>query len=439
MLIGFSVGNYRSFKDVVTFSMVASPITGEEQQLDENNTFKVNEQLSLLKSGAIYGANASGKSNLVAAINFMNRFVLNSSRETQISDFIPIDPFRLSTETENEPSFFEIVFKLDKKNNNKIYRYGFEVNKTRVISEWLFYRQKTREINIFERNLDDFVLGKSFKEEGKGITDKTRNNALFLSVVAQFNGKTASDILMWFRNLNVISGLNDLIYRNYTVSSFESNQHKKDILQLVKKLDLGIEDIRIEKTPLTEELLPSFFSEEVKKTLLGASGNQLNVKTVHQKYDSEGKPIALEVFDIEDNESEGTQKLFSLAGPLLETLKNGEILVIDELDARFHPLITSAIIKLFNCLETNPKNAQLVFTTHDTNLLRRNIFDISVLRRDQIWFTEKDNQGATTLYSLVEYKVGKNAAFEKDYLIGKYGAIPFIGNIEELIGGISDG
>lgn len=438
MLIGFSVGNYRSFKDVVTFSMVASPITGEEQQLDENNTFQVNDQLSLLKSGAIYGANASGKSNLVAAINFMTRFVLNSSRETQISDFIPIDPFRLSTETENEPCFFEIVFQLGSKSSQKIYRYGFEVNKKRVISEWLFSRKKTRESKIFERNFDNFVLAKSF-EEGKGITDKTRNNALFLSVVAQFNGKTALDILMWFRNLNVISGLNDLIYRNYTVSSFESNQHKKDILQLVKKLDLGIEDIRIEKTPLTEELLPSFFSEEVKKRLLGASGNQLEVKTVHQKYDSEGKPIALEVFDIEDNESEGTQKLFSLAGPLLETLKNGAIFVIDELDARFHPLITSAIIKLFNCLETNPKNAQLVFTTHDTNLLRRNIFDISVLRRDQIWFTEKDNQGATTLYSLVEYKVGKNAAFEKDYLIGKYGAIPFIGNIEELIGAISNG
>lgn len=438
MLIGFSVGNYRSFKDVVTFSMVASPITGEEQQLDENNTFQVNDQLSLLKSGAIYGANASGKSNLVTAINFMKQFVLNSSRETQISDFIPIEPFRLSTETENEPCFFEIVCQLGSTSSKKIYRYGFEVNKKRVISEWLFSRKKTRESKIFERNFDNFVLAKSF-EEGKGITDKTRNNALFLSVVAQFNGKTASDILMWFRKLNVISGLNDLIYRNYTVSSFESNQHKKDILQLVKKLDLGIEDIRIEKTPLTEELLPSFFSEEVKKTLLGASGNQLNVKTVHQKYDSEGKPIALEVFDIEDNESEGTQKLFSLAGPLLETLKNGEILVIDELDARFHPLITSAIIKLFNCLETNPKNAQLVFTTHDTNLLRKNIFDISVLRRDQIWFTEKDNKGATTLYSLVEYKVGENAAFEKDYLIGKYGAIPFIGNIEELIGAISNG
>ncbi|CBN56468.1 MULTISPECIES: AAA family ATPase [Kamptonema] len=423
MLIGFSIGNYKSFKDIVTFSMVASPITSEEKKVDENNVFEVNEQLKLLKSAAIYGANASGKSNFVAAIKFMRSFVLNSSKEGQISEPIDVEPFRLSTQTEKEPSFFEVVFRLE----GKIYRYGFEVNIKQVISEWLFYQQKTKEFKLFERKLDNFQLTTAFKE-GKGITDKTRNNALFISVVAQFNGKIAQKILMWFRGLKLISGLHDSGYRNYTIRSFEKKQHKDDILRFVKKLDLGIEDIEIEtltpiqlQMPLFEELIASD-RREVKK-----------IKTVHRKYNSEDQQISNEIFDLNDNESEGTKKLFYLAGPLIEALKAGDILLIDELDARFHPLITCAIISLFNSKETNPNNAQLIFTTHDTNLLSNNLF-----RKDQIWFTEKYKHGATHLYSLVEYKISKDASLEKDYIRGKYGAIPFIGDLSRLIGQINE-
>jgi AAA15 family ATPase/GTPase len=346
MLIGFSIGNYKSFKDIVTFSMVASPITSEDKKVDENNVFEVNEQLKLLKSAAIYGANASGKSNFVAAINFMRSFVLNSSKEGQISEPIDVEPFRLSTQTEKEPSFFEIVFRLDR----KIYRYGFEVDTKEVISEWLFYRQKTKEFKLFERELDNFQLTTAFKE-GKGITNKTRNNALFLSVVAQFNGETAKKILMWFRGLNVISGLDDLGYRDYTIHSFEDNHHKDAILRLVKKLDLGIDDIQIEKIPITEALLPKILPEELRNLILRSHEAEIKaIKTVHLKYNAEGQPNSIELFDVEDNESEGTKKLFYLAGPLIETLKTGEILLIDELDSRFHPLITCAIISLFNWL-----------------------------------------------------------------------------------------
>jgi len=425
MLIGFSVGNYKSFKETVTLSMVASSITEEDKELNENNVFPINDKLSLLKSAAIYGANASGKSNLIAAINFMKWFVLNSSKETQVSDAIDIEPFRLSTETEKEPSFFEIVFLLE----DKTFRYGFEVNAREVVSEWLFQADDTEEKMLFERDFDNYILDDF--PEGQGISDKTRSNALFLSVVAQFNGKISGKILLWFsKNLQLISGLQDTQYRKETLESFENDRHRHDILEFIKKLDLGILDIDPENTPVF------FISDNTAQyggpygSLYPYSETKTTVYTSHRKYDADGKQTSkMERFDMEKHESEGTNKLFALAGILLDSLRTGKILLIDELDARLHPLITRELICLFNSNETNPHNAQLIFTTHDTNLLSSKTF-----RKDQIWFTEKDNKGATDLYSLVEYKVGKNASFERDYIIGKYGAIPFIGNFKELIG-----
>lgn len=425
MLIEFSVGNYKSFKETVTLSMVASSITEEDKELNENNVFPINDKLSLLKSAAIYGANASGKSNLVAAINFMKWFVLNSSKETQVSDAIDIEAFRLSTETEKEPSFFEIVFLLE----DKTFRYGFEVNVREVVSEWLFQADDREEKMLFERDFDNYILDDF--PEGQGISDKTRSNALFLSVVAQFNGKNSGKILLWFsKTLQLISGLQDTQYRKETLDSFDNAGQRHDIIEFIKKLDLGILDIVRINTSVVFSL-----SDYTAKyggsysSLYPNSEIKTTVYTFHPKYDADGNQTSMELFDIEKHESEGTKKLFALAGILLDTLRTGKILLIDELDARLHPLITRELICLFNSNETNPHNAQLIFTTHDTNLLSSKTF-----RKDQIWFTEKDNKGATELYSLVEYKVGKNASFERDYMIGKYGAIPFIGNFKELIG-----
>jgi AAA15 family ATPase/GTPase len=423
MLIGFSVGNYKSFKETVTLSMVASSITEEEKELNENNVFPINDKLSLLKSAAIYGANASGKSNLVAAINFMKWFVLNSSKETQVSDAIDIEAFRLSTETEKEPSFFEIFFLLE----DKTFRYGFEVNAREVVSEWLSQADDSEEKMLFERDFDNYILDDF--PEGQGISDKTRSNALFLSVVAQFNGKISGKILLWFsKTLQLISGLEDTQYRKETLESFENSGHKQNIIEFIKKLDLGILDIVRVKTSVFS-ISDNTAKYEGSYSSLDPIYVKTKVQTFHPKYDADGKQTSMELFDMEKHESEGTNKLFALAGILLDTLRTGKILLIDELDARLHPLITRELICLFNSNETNPHNAQLIFTTHDTNLLSSKTF-----RKDQIWFTEKDNKGATDLYSLVEYKVGKNASFERDYIMGKYGAIPFIGNFKELIG-----
>lgn len=404
--------------------MVAASIVAKDKSLDDNNAFSVDDDLTLLKSAAIYGANASGKSNLAKALNFMKWFMINSSKETQSTEEINVERFRLSAETENKPSFFEIVFLLQ----GQKYRYGFEATPNEVVSEWLFYVPKLRETKLFEREYNKITTSKTYKAEG--IPQKTRHNALFLSVSAQFNVTIAEKILHWLtQNLKIISGLDDRGYFAYTVQCILENESKEDILKLIRNLDLGITNISVEQIDVAIDNLPNEIPDELKKLIVKSTGAKFtSVNTIHEKFDSDGNHISVERFDLEEQESEGTKKVFALAGPLVDILNNGKVMVLDELDARLHPLISLAIVKLFNSSETNPNNAQLIFMTHDTNLLTNKLF-----RRDQIWFTEKNRYGATDLYSLAEYKVRNDASFESDYIKGRYGAIPYIKNLNFLI------
>jgi len=209
MLIEISIGNYKSFKDIVTFSMVAANITSKDKSLDVNNLHCLDGDLCLLKSAAIYGANGSGKSNFASAVLFMRDFVFNSSKSTQEAELIGVEAFKLSVETEKEPSFFEVVFLID----GTKYRYGFEVSAERVIKEWLFDTPSRKEAKLFVRDENGIEVMPRFKE-GRDLIDKTRNNALFLSVVAQFNGAISKQVINWFRRLSVISGLQDTAYRS---------------------------------------------------------------------------------------------------------------------------------------------------------------------------------------------------------------------------------
>lgn len=423
-MIEFSVGNYRSFKKKVTFSMVAAGLVSKDRSTDERNVFAVDEELDLLKSAAIYGANASGKSNLASALTFMKWFIVNSSRDTQSTDQIDIDPFRLSTETKKEPSFFEIAFVLEEKK----YRYGFEVTRNRVISEWLYYVPQKRETKLFERDLDSISAIKVYGADG--IEKRTRHNALFLSVSAQFNVEIAERILGWItEKLSVISGLDDRDYQDYTIKCLIENKNKNEILDLIKKLDFGIDDIEVNQTDFTSNFSHESMSERQKDELAKPSSVKATiVRAKHRKFGENGKFISGEMFDLAE-ESEGTQKVFALSGPLVGTLKGGKTLVIDEFDARLHPFISRVIVELFNSNDANPSNAQLVFMTHDTNLLDNRLF-----RRDQIWFVEKDRTGATDLYSLAEYKgVRNDSTYEKDYIKGRYGAVPYIGDIDRIV------
>ncbi|NES24806.1 MAG: ATP-binding protein [Symploca sp. SIO3E6] len=404
MLIEFSVANYRSFKEKVTFSMVAANLVAKDKEIDENNAFVIDDDLKLLKSAAIYGANASGKSNLTKALAFMRWFMINSSKETQSTEKIGVERFQLSTETEEQPSFFEIVFLLDRQQ----YRYGFEANTDRVVSEWLFYVPQSRETKLFERRDNDIRASKKYQAEG--IEKRTRQNALFLSVSAQFNVEIAKEVLeLLSRMIGIISGLNDRGYEEITVDCLMEDEHTDEIIKLIKKLDLGIDDIKVEVTEIN--------GDEI-----------VLIQTIHKKINSKGSYISTELFDLDEQESEGTQKIFALAGPLVDTLKYGKVLIVDEFEARLHPLISRTIVELFNSKETNPNNAQLIFMTHETNLLSNKLF-----RRDQIWFTEKDRFGSTDLYSLAEYKIRNDASFGSDYIKGRYGAIPYLGDLSQII------
>jgi uncharacterized protein len=408
MLIEFSVGNYRSFKEVVTFSMVAAPIVVGDIPINGSNLFSATKEIELLKSAAIYGANASGKSNLVRAISFMKEFTINSAIGSRITDEIDTELYRLNVTFEKEPSFFEIVFII----GTARYRYGFDVDRQSVKSEWLYQTLRTKEIQLFDREKTNIKVSSKFAE-GKLLQNKTRKNALFLSVVAQFNGNIATNIIDWLNELNIFNNLDDHNYDYLTIDALIKGHQTKDLINLVTSLDLGIKDIHTVEIPVPD--VPG--------------GVLYEIKTSHWKYDDKGNRVAIEYFGIDEDESAGTQKLFHISGLLINILQTGEILIVDELDARLHPLISCAIVKLFNSPITNPHNAQLIFTTHDTNLLSANMF-----RKDQIWFTEKDRYGATDLYSLVEYEIPDDAPFEQDYIAGKYGAIPFIGDLNRVLG-----
>ncbi len=415
MLIQFSVGNYLSFKDIMTLSLVASA----KKELEKDNAFSATAKLKLLKSAVIYGANASGKSNLIKAMSFFKVFVLNSSKEMQVNEFINIDSFKFSTETENKPSYFEIVFM----HENIRYRYGFQVDNNIVHTEWLFYVPKTKEVNLFLREKNDFKIGANFKK-GKDLIEKTRPNSLFLSVAAQFNGQIAITILNWLSKLNIISGLDDTNYIHYSINKLQDSTYKALMLDFLKAADLGINDISVLPDGPKRKISPKK-TLNFKETIIKEAIESL--LTTHNKYDKNNKITAKEMLGF-INESKGTQKLFSISAPVIDTLKNGKILIVDELDARLHPILTLGIIKLFNSKKANKNNAQLIFSSHDTTMLNRKNF-----RRDQVWFMEKNKIGATDLYSLIEYKIRKDASFDKDYIAGKYGAIPYLGDINHIL------
>ncbi|MBI5208129.1 MAG: ATP-binding protein [Candidatus Firestonebacteria bacterium] len=423
MLLQFTVGNFLSFNDPVTLSMVASSIKEHE-----NTNLFVENKIKLLKSAAIYGANASGKSNLIKALSFMKKFVFISSKETQATEEIEIANFKLSTETDNKPSFFEIVFI----NENIIYRYGFEADKKNIQKEWLFQTGSGREAKLFKREKNNFELGSYFKE-GEGKENITRNNALFLSVVAQFNGEISKKILEWFAKLKIISGLNEG-YSGFTIDKIKEPEFKNKILNFLKIADLGIEDINSTETKISPESLPQNTPEFLKTSALKDELKNVEINTFHKKYNSDKNFLLLEKFDLENEESEGTKKFFAISAPIIDTLMRGYTLIIDELDSRLHPILSQHIINLFNSSQ-NSLNAQLIFASHDTNLLNKEF-----LRRDQIWFTEKDKYGATKLYSLVEYKIGldkvrNDSLYSKNYILGKYGAVPYVGDFKSLFKG----
>ena len=431
MLIQFSVRNFRTFKEKATLSLIASNYdkeTRETENISDSNIYN----LRILKSAVIYGANASGKSKFIEALMFMKNFAINSSKESQKGEEIDVEPFKLNNESEKQPSEFEVIF-LHKK---EMFRYGFEVDKDKIVSEWLYHKPKTKEVEIFYRDLQKFETHSRNFPKGATLVreDLIRNNALLLSVAAQFNDATCENIIEWFKNLKTISGLKEDGYQGYTMGKTKDPKHKERILELLKAADLGIQDIKLEMLDITK--LPQEMPKELREIILKKSKEDktefvTDILTTHKKFDNSKKHIGNTSFSLDDDESFGTRKFFALTGPVLDAIENGYTLVVDELDSKLHPNLVCKIVSLFNSQKLNPKNAQLIFNTHDTNLLSSGLF-----RKDQVWFTEKDKYGEAKLFSLADFKsdtVRKNEAFEDNYIRGKYGAVPFLGFFDNLI------
>lgn len=424
MLVQFSIRNYKLFREKATLSWVASNYDRDTRE-EENVYFDEGKQLRLLKSSVIYGANASGKTRLLEAIGVFRQMVLESSRMSQKGEALGVDPFRLNIETENEPTEFEIIFLYE----NILYRYGFEATPLEIVSEWLYYKPKTKEVELFYRDGNNFEVHSRKFSKGDKIAKAgmVRNNALFLSVAAQFNEELAIRLIDAFLKVKLLSGIFDQDYQAYTLSQMSNLEKKANILKLLKSADFGIQDVMVEQ--FTPNNLPANLSSAARERLLKEFNEQKalffsEVETAHQKFDKLKNRIGIERFLMEEDESAGTQKYFAMSGPILDVLETGSILIVDELDARLHPNLVEKIVLLFNSKDTNPNNAQLIFNTHNTNLLNSKLF-----RRDQIWFTTKNEYGEAQLYSLADFKsneVNKNENFEENYIRGKYGAVPIL-------------
>ena len=421
MLIEFNVTNYRSFLAQQSLTLVAN--TAGELREENSFTSPISNLPRLLRSGVVYGPNAAGKSNLIQAVSFMKKFVLSSAKESQEGEKINVSPFLFNRKSRRDASEFEILFIQEEVR----YQYGFAVNDERVTAEWLIAYPEGRAQRWFERNYDSttqkeaWYFGSRFTGRRKVWQEATRSNALFLSTAIQLNNEQLKPVFNWFaHNLRVI-GRVDTIHPGFSIGECEENVKKERILKFMNAADLSITGILLEKKEFSIGDLPYGMPESLKKEILiELDGKRLpQIFFMHPASDAD-EEVPLELTE----ESAGTQKLFALAGPWLDVLENGFVLFVDEMDTSLHPIMIRFLLNLIHNSETNRQNAQLVFTTHDTTVLDR-----AVMRRDQVWFVEKDAENATRLYPLSDYKPRKGEALQRGYLLGRYGALPFTGEL----------
>ncbi|MBF0195757.1 MAG: ATP-binding protein [Magnetococcales bacterium] len=415
MLIEFSVSNYLSFCDRQTLSMAAS---GSYKELDGNSFLTdLPKMPKLLRSSVIYGANASGKSNLIRGAMFMWDFVLNSA-QGQEGDTIDVYPFLLNSRNTTEPSIFEMIFIED----GVRYQYGFAVTRQRVHHEWLIAYPKNRPQRWFERYYDpatdkeNWNLHKKFLVGNKEIwKDATRSNALFLSTAIQLNSLSLRPIFDWFDKRLRIFRPHSEISQEFSANLCQDSAGRLQVLKFLNQADLDIEDIKLETRNLGDlgmEDLPG----DVRSALMKEMSSQevLEIRLGRSMADT-GLPILLPW----ESESRGTQKLFALAWPWINILRQGQVLFMDEMDTSLHHSLVKFLIGMVNNPNLNTTKAQLISTTHDTALLDNDIF-----RRDQFWMVERSGDRCSELYPISDFDIEKDDPLQKRYLEGHYGGLP---------------
>ncbi len=417
MLIEFNVTNYRSIRETQKFSMVAAKDTSHE---DSNCTQSGIPNISLVRTAVLYGANASGKSNLIFALQFMRSMVETSAVGIREGQTLNVSPFRFSPETANQPSEFEVTFI----ENDIRFQYGFALNSNRVIKEWLLVYVERKAQRWFERDYDSkegkdkWYFGSHLiggKKQHQLWSESTRSNALFLSTAVNLNSEQLRPIFNWFVNKLAIVGSNSQPLPFYTMECIKNELDKPQIIKFLQAADLGITDVQIKM----QKAQHVQFRLESGMTAI-ESKQETDMPTATLFHQGKGKNNFVG-FSLEE-ESHGTQKLFAYAGPILDILRNGKVLIVDELDSSLHPKMVHFLVSLIQNASLNKNNAQLIFATHNTYLL-----DTDFLRRDQIWFMEKNIEQASRLYPMTDFSPRKGEAIEKGYLIGRFGALPFFG------------
>ena len=401
MLIRFSFKNFKSFKNENCLDMEATSLKEHEYNVAKTKNGEY------LKVSAIYGANASGKTNVLQAFDYMKKRILVSDDSKKNS---PIDEGNIySFMINNDPIALEVEI-LAK--NNKIYKYGFEVLKDKIISEWLFEKRVNKFYAIFERENNNVSMKPNKISELVNIDERT----LFLNIYSKIdrNNEDFSNVYDWFVNSTYLDlgnpNFERFINNRVSLKILSDENYKKELLKFIKTFDSGIEGIKT--TPDSIEAVKS-------------NNGIIDIEVIHKGENGELKALPFYL------ESNGTRKMFHLFDFFMDALKNGMVLFVDELDAKLHPLLTRYIINLFHNSDTNKGNGQLIYSTHDTVNLNKETF-----RRDEIWFEEKDQDGISEIYALSDYileddknagkKVRNDATYNKDYLTGRYGAIPIL-------------
>lgn len=422
MLLRFTVENHRSFRDEAILSFVST----RAKDAPTHRLQAPGAPHGVLPVVAVYGANASGKSNLVDALEFMRDEVSSSFTDRKPDGRIPFRPFALEPSARARPTTRTVDFVVDEVR----YHYGYRHDATRFVEEWLFAFPQERQQSWFHRiDGEEIYFGPALKGQKRTIEAQTRPNSLFLSAAAQHNHEQLGRIYEWFSgSFNRMEGVMAPGRGVFHAGApLLAPQHAGRVRDLLRLADLGVVDFRAEKDePLLKWLTREGAAVPPEALQILAEDPPLRVDLAHAS--ESGEPVFLRP----DEESHGTQRLLVHLDIALRVLAVGAVLIVDELDAGLHPRLSAALLELFTSETSNPKGAQLLFTTHDTTLMKH-------LRRDEVVFTEKDGAGVSRVVPLSDYQTRKRDDIERGYNEGRYGGVPMVGDLADAMAGVSDG
>lgn len=369
------------------------------------------------------GANGAGKSSLIGAIEFLQNFVSRSAQSMQLGDAIEVNPFKLDDDLRKKPSEFDISFIY----KGQEYSYGFAATKTRVTRECLFIRSDSQPLRQvfsrhFEEGSEEWNLGTLPKAQARLWRQSTRPNALFLSTAVQLNSDQLSDPFEWITKKLRVQAPGEPFSASLTshfIKDHVEDGCRAEILNLLREADLGIRNVVVEEEDFDEDAIPSDMPEEMRRRIVDDFKDK---KFLSAKFEHRGRGAQSVLFDY-DEESDGTQRLYEMAGPLISSIRHDYTLIMDEIETSLHPYLVRLIIRMFQNPERHESTAQLIFSTHSDGLL-----DSGLLERDQFWFVEK-RRGQSELIALNDYKPRKGEALRLNYLRGRYGGVPSIAQI----------